>query len=1709
MNQRTRSRVRALLVVAVCWVGVWAASSQREDEQAVDSDVYAAFMSAQVSDIHGLEQFFFDQQDVFLPIVPPDPDFTLRQTASQALPFDPKSFPAEFVESLTLEYENSVPVYPVTILEDPISRETVFLNVDGKKIYSLPPVTGYDPFVYLKWLMPGLYSGAYSPDEVYLWQKLYDPARVQVSVKLLPLEYVEPYLYAQAKIAEAAAEEAEKSGGGGEMLLMGSEETSLVYFVRFTNYIRAGNSTLKMYLRCETPTNLTNTVALDIFSCTNLPPFGWNVEATNLSGTIVTGATRIYDFTWTDTNAYPNGLHNRAYTYGAGDSFWERDGDGLTDAREFFLYHTDYSTNDTDGDGLVDGYSGVVPTNIYPGGVATGAYGYVEGELSWGTLGYVADSDGDGLSDGIEVLNGTSPTNGNWPPNVSGIIYYSGRQTGSIWVVAVTNSDSWSTNGGITLSVSGIYQIPSLYQTSYYVKTFRDSDSSGTMNATEAQGTNVWNPLVITAKVANINITLTDPDADSDSLPDWWELRYWTSVTVTAWSNDPDADDYSNLEEYQADTVPTNSGSHPHNIEGLISYAGPQTGTFYIIASTTETSWVAAGYDTLATTGAYAITHLASNKTYWTKAYRDSNGNTNRDFGEAWGSYGSSIYLTNNTTNVDITLTDPDTDGDTVPDWWEVHYGLDPSNGGVEDVVGWWKLDENSGSNVLDSSSYTNSGTLSFSELAPACWTDGAISNAISLNGTNAYVQLTNSASLNPNLVSVLLWIRPAQDYTKEDVVFFSKRDASTDKGYELGYTNGCLAFRIYSSGAKNISLPCSLYSGTWYHVAGVFDGTLQQLYTNGCLAAQTNWSLGGSGPPPLGGSLSNSDINPRIGASTDATPTNFFFGKIDDVRVYQIGLLSEQVFGIYQLGMDLDGDGLGSWDEYHWGSDPTSPDTDNDSMPDWWELQYFGGPTNAQALGDEDSDGLENHEEYYFSYSPTNSERFLYHSTWKTVVVNTNDPAGADDGTERFDFYGLGRPLSLASNASDDSWWGVYGDASSGGIYFNNDGSNLYIGISGLDRENANCFIMFIDSGSGGVTNLAHLEGQPVALGTANNIGFDSVQFTPNVAILMGNNAIDGSNSPAASILGNEFGQGVYALSNSATIGDFPGFNRTNGGAASSQWLTNGAAAGATPRGGVEVALPLANLGVSPGQVIKAACILVGGTNGVNRWVAPEAYGKSVAGNAFDPVTLIGAEVQLAGGTQSMPTNGYPGFTDSDVMFQAFFWNCDSPGKNGALPGTGGWYTNVLTKVSDLATSGFTKVYLPPPQKGQGGLWSMGYDPYDHYDLGHYYQQDTTNTRFGSYADLTNLNVHFLSVGIQPIADTVMNHMRQSNTTSRIFSYPHGIFEKGTNDFHPSLLGNNDELLPYHRTTDFGSDYFDVDQLAPHMRDGLKTWGEWLVTNVQFRGFRFDLTQRIEPWYLTEFSDHPGQRGLFACAEYWRLASTRELQEWVNLMGRRVAVWDWGLRDLLYQMCYTNAYNFDVSSLTNALFWVEPDFAINYVENHDTYCPDKTAEPEITRRGAIRNKELAYALVLFAPGLPSVYWLDYYDTPYHDGRTTNPYLGYSGSPLKPTIDRLVFLRTNLLSGGITYLVTNDSTKADLFVAERAGSGAKQGAIFALNDSDSLSISNWVKTRWTNAVLRDWMPTSSFVTATTDTNGFAWIGATQRSFRVFAPTNAL
>ena len=82
-------------------------------------------------------------------------------------------------------------------------------------------------------------------------------------------------------------------------------------------------------------------------------------------------------------------------------------------------------------------------------------------------------------------------------------------------------------------------------------------------------------------------------------------------------------------------------------------------------------------------------------------------------------------------------------------------------------------------------------------------------------------------------------------------------------------------------------------------------------------------------------------------------------------------------------------------------------------------------------------------------------------------------------------------------------------------------------------------------------------------------------------------------------------------------------------------------------------------------------------------------------------------------------------GVTLMGVMLQAFFWDCPRVDKKEFQ-----WWTYVRQQIPSLANAGFTSLWLPPVHKAANLAGpSMGYDPYDYYDLGEFDQKGSIPT--------------------------------------------------------------------------------------------------------------------------------------------------------------------------------------------------------------------------------------------------------------------------------------------------------------------------------------------------------------------------------------------
>ena len=202
-------------------------------------------------------------------------------------------------------------------------------------------------------------------------------------------------------------------------------------------------------------------------------------------------------------------------------------------------------------------------------------------------------------------------------------------------------------------------------------------------------------------------------------------------------------------------------------------------------------------------------------------------------------------------------------------------------------LVGWWKLDEKSGTTASDSSGRGNHGKL----INGPTWVDGRIGGALNFPNTDTtkiYVDIPNSAALEnvqEGDYTVAAWVWPNSLPPGTDVTpaygIVVKQGAHIGLVYDQ---DGLFKMQHHSSAGYSLAKSAKKSPRAWYHVTGIVSKSngFVKIYVNGKLEATVNFTRGatarefGTETWKLG--IAGPDYNKFREAMN---------GKVDDVRIY------------------------------------------------------------------------------------------------------------------------------------------------------------------------------------------------------------------------------------------------------------------------------------------------------------------------------------------------------------------------------------------------------------------------------------------------------------------------------------------------------------------------------------------------------------------------------------------------------------------------------------------------------------------------------------------------------------------------------------------------------------------------------------------------------------------------------------------------------
>ena len=206
------------------------------------------------------------------------------------------------------------------------------------------------------------------------------------------------------------------------------------------------------------------------------------------------------------------------------------------------------------------------------------------------------------------------------------------------------------------------------------------------------------------------------------------------------------------------------------------------------------------------------------------------------------------------------------------------------------DMIGWWPLDETSGTVAKDSWFDQNHGTLNGNPQ----WTEGVVNGALSFDGNGDYIAIPDSPLFNIQRLTIAAWVNFADNSSS---FIFEKGNVNTQ--YSLFSHGTDIVFRTVptSGGYDTLSTSKTLAginNDQWHFIVGIYDGVIKRLYVDGKLILSRVWEY-------------TININPNgssIGRFGGTSAGYYFTGLIDNVQIYSIALPSATIQQHYAEGL-------------------------------------------------------------------------------------------------------------------------------------------------------------------------------------------------------------------------------------------------------------------------------------------------------------------------------------------------------------------------------------------------------------------------------------------------------------------------------------------------------------------------------------------------------------------------------------------------------------------------------------------------------------------------------------------------------------------------------------------------------------------------------------------------------------------------------------
>jgi len=200
-------------------------------------------------------------------------------------------------------------------------------------------------------------------------------------------------------------------------------------------------------------------------------------------------------------------------------------------------------------------------------------------------------------------------------------------------------------------------------------------------------------------------------------------------------------------------------------------------------------------------------------------------------------------------------------------------------------LVGWWRLD----GDAIDSSGNGHDGTIQGDPQSA----DGKIGGALDFDGDDN-ISITG-LQLPTEAFTIALWFNPLSTLnaasTRQDLLYWQVGNGRPHVTFNRSGTGEIGLWPNVDGDLEGpLTTTRSWAAANWYHIAATFDGSDFKIYVDGNLESTVNHP---------GVHADASDL--LIGSRTNQR--NYFQGKIDDVRLYEMALTDSQILAVIEGG--------------------------------------------------------------------------------------------------------------------------------------------------------------------------------------------------------------------------------------------------------------------------------------------------------------------------------------------------------------------------------------------------------------------------------------------------------------------------------------------------------------------------------------------------------------------------------------------------------------------------------------------------------------------------------------------------------------------------------------------------------------------------------------------------------------------------------------